>query len=141
MNVAIAQDLFKHAAKLGDPDAQADMAVRYALGIQPSQGVDQPLFELTSPDIPEALLNYFFAANGNDSYAQMALGYRHMHGVDVPQSCQAGLLYYHPVAEQVVQEAQYPGRLPQVLPSSDSNCCRLLSCWPFCCCKLLGSLG
>ena len=90
------------------------MAVRYALGIQPSQGVDQPLFELTSPDIPKALLNYFFAANGNDSYAQMALGYRHMYGVDVPQSCQASLLYYHPVAEQVVQEAQHPGRLPQV---------------------------
>lgn len=104
-----------HAAMLGDPDAQADMAVRYALGIQPSKGAGEPLFELTNPDIPKALLNYFFAANGNDSYAQMALGYRHMYGVDVPQSCQASLLYYHPVAEQVVQQAQYPGRLPQVL--------------------------
>ena len=115
-NVAIAQDLFQHAAELGDPDAQADMAVRYALGLQPSQEPRDFLFELTSPDVPASLLNYFFAANSNDSYAQMALGYRHLYGIDVPQSCHASLLYYQPVAEQVVQAAQYPGQLPQVTP-------------------------
>ena len=111
----IAHDLFKHAAELGDPDAQADMAVRHALGLQPTSGTKDLLYGLGSPDIPAALLNYFFAAAGNDSFAQMALGYRHMYGVDVPQSCQAGLLYYNPVAEQVVEAARYPGQLPQVL--------------------------
>ena len=90
------------------------MAVRYALGLQPSKGPSDFLFELTGPDVPSALLNYFFAASGNDSYAQMAMGYRHLYGIDVPQSCQASLLYYQPVAEQVVQSAQYPGHLPQV---------------------------
>ena len=93
------------------------MAVRYALGLQPTSGTRELLYGLGSPDTPAALLNYFFAAAGNDSFAQMALGYRHTYGVDVPQSCQAGLLYYNPVAEQVVEAARYPGQLPQVLLS------------------------
>ena len=44
----------------------------------------------------------------------MALGYRHMHGLRVPKSCQAAVLYYNPVAEQVVELARYPGTLPSV---------------------------
>lgn len=44
----------------------------------------------------------------------MALGYRHMHGLGVPRSCQAAVLYYNPVAEQVVERARYPQSLPQV---------------------------
>lgn len=113
-DLAIAHDLYKRAAELGDPDAQADMAVRLALGLQPLTGPGSLHYGLSSPDVPAALLNYFFAAAGNDSFAQMALGYRHMYGVDVPQNCQAGLLYYNPVAEQVVEAARYPGQLPQV---------------------------
>ncbi len=115
MDAAIAHDLFKRAAELGDPDAQADMAVRYSLGLQPTSSNEDMLYELTTPNTPEALLNYFFAAAGNDTFAQMAMGYRHMYGVDVPHSCQAGLLYYNPVAERVVEAARYPGSLPQVL--------------------------
>ncbi len=117
VDAAIAHDLFKRAAELGDPDAQADMAVRYSLGLQPTSGNAPMLYELTPPNIPEALLNYFFGAAGNDTFAQMALGFRHMYGVDVPQSCQAGLLYYNRVAEQVVEAARYPGSLPQVVYS------------------------
>lgn len=115
MDATIAHDLFKRAAELGDPDAQADMAVRYSLGLQPTSSNEDMLYELTTPNTPEALLNYFFAAAGNDTFAQMAMGYRHMYGVDVPQSCQAGLLYYNPVAERVVEAARYPGSLPQVV--------------------------
>lgn len=113
-DLAIAHDLYKRAAELGVPDAQADMAVRLALGLQPLKGPGSLHYGLGSPDVPGALLNYYFAAAGNDSFAQMALGYRHMYGVDVPQNCQAGLLYYNPAAEQVVEAARYPGRLPQV---------------------------
>jgi hypothetical protein len=115
VDAAIAHDLFKRAAELGDPDAQADMAVRYSLGLLPISSNEDMLYELTTPNTPEALLNYFFAAAGNDTFAQMAMGYRHMYGVDVPQSCQAGLLYYNPVAERVVEAARYPGSLPQVV--------------------------
>ena len=113
-DLAIAHDLYKRAAELGDPDAQADMAVRLALGLLPTTSPGPQQYGLTSPDVPAALLHYFFAAAGNGSFAQMALGYRHMYGVDVPQNCQAGLLYYNPVAEQVIEAARYPGQLPHV---------------------------
>lgn len=117
-DLAIAHDLYQRAAELGDPDAQADMAVRLALGLRPRTGAGSPNYGLTSPDVPAALLNYFFAAAGKDSFAQMALGYRHMYGVDVPQNCHAGLLYYNPVAEEVIEAARYPGHLPQVMLST-----------------------
>ena len=137
-------------------------------------------FTLRCPDITKhcltlpprrALLYYYFAAAGNDSFAQLALGYRHAHGLGVPKSCQtavrrsglalescplcaswsrytrahrrrhaavaprlvanalpnrhpgsrrrpahvlAQVLYYNPVAEQVVELARFPNSLPQV---------------------------
>ena len=37
-----------------------------------------------------------------------------MHGRGVPRSCQAAVLYYNPVAEQVVELARYPRSIPQV---------------------------
>ena len=73
-----------------------------------------PLFELGEPLWPEALTHYFFAASGNDSFARMALGYRHMQGLGVPRSCQTAVLYYQPVAEQVVELARTPNSLPYV---------------------------
>lgn len=45
---------------------------------------------LVPPDIPAALVHYTFAAKSGDPVAQMSLGYRHMHGIDVPRSCQTG---------------------------------------------------
>ena len=38
-----------------------------------------------------ALLHYYFAAAGNSSFAQLALGYRHAHGLGVPKSCQSAV--------------------------------------------------
>jgi hypothetical protein len=73
-----------------------------------------PLFQLGQPRWPEALTHYYFAAAGNDSFARMVLGYRHMHGLGVPKSCQTAVLYYQPVAEQVVDLARKPGSLPYV---------------------------
>ena len=37
-----------------------------------------------------------------------------MHGLGVPRSCQAAVLYYNPLAEQVVALSRYPDALPQV---------------------------
>ena len=73
-----------------------------------------PLFELGKPMWPEALVHYFFAASGNDSFSRMALGYRHMQGLGVPRSCPTAVLYYQPVAEQVVELARNPDSLPLV---------------------------
>ena len=113
-----------------------------------------------------ALLHYYFAAAGNSSFAQLALGYRHAHGLGVPKSCQSSVgacrhagrmcaaligravqdfwwcagrelcidhsslgnrllclqvLYYNPVAEQVVELARLPNTLPQARTFSRTN--------------------
>jgi len=76
-------------------------------------------FELGERDWEGGFANLFWAASNNDSVAQMALGYRHMHGLGVEQSCATAMLYYHQAAEKVVELARHPNRLPKVKrPSS-----------------------
>ena len=41
--------------------------------------------DLSPPDWPAALAHYYFAAAGNDTLAQMALGARHAAGLGVPK--------------------------------------------------------
>ena len=89
-----------------------------------------PLFELGEPMWPAALAHYFFAASGGDSFARMALGYRHMQGLGVPRSCQTAVLYYQPVAEQVVELARTPNSLPYV---SCFPCPAVIGCWALSC--------
>lgn len=48
-----------------------------------------------------ATLHFYFGALGGDPLSRMALGFRHLQGVGVPESCMAGVAYYQPVAEQV----------------------------------------
>eukprot|EP00884_Botryococcus_braunii_P018211 jgi/Botrbrau1/5073/Bobra.37_1s0037.1 len=111
----IAYRLLRRAASLGNPQAQGEIGFRMALGLRTplwdQQGI---MFGITEPDTPEALLNYYFAAGANDSFSQMVLGYRHMYGLGVPASCQAAVLYYNPVAEEVIEAARHPEGLPQV---------------------------
>ena len=45
---------------------------------------------LVPPDVPAALVHYSLAASAGDPVAQMSLGYRHLQGIGVPQSCQTG---------------------------------------------------
>lgn len=45
---------------------------------------------LVPPDVPAALVHYSLAASAGDPVAQMSLGYRHLQGLGVPQSCQTG---------------------------------------------------
>ena len=78
-------------AELGDPEAQADLAVHLALGIEPlAPNPADLLFTLRAPDPAAALAHYAFAAAAGDPAAQMALGYRHLYGMGVPASCQTG---------------------------------------------------
>mmetsp|Transcript_14536 Transcript_14536/g.43932 ORF Transcript_14536/g.43932 Transcript_14536/m.43932 type:complete len:758 (-) Transcript_14536:985-3258(-) len=107
----VAVQLMRYASDGGDPAAQADVAFRAALGLAPSSTGS---WEFQNPDLPEALLHYYFAAAGRDTVAQMALGHRHAHGVGVPRSCQAAVLYYQPVAERAVELARHPSSLPEV---------------------------
>lgn len=60
------------------------------IGTRTSRAHADLLFTLTTPDLESALAHYAFAAAAGDPVAQMALGYRHLHGLGVPQSCQTG---------------------------------------------------
>ncbi|KAL4449404.1 hypothetical protein ABPG77_007048 [Micractinium sp. CCAP 211/92] len=117
VNPAIAHRLLLLLAELGHPEAQADIAFHLALGIEPvAPNPRDQLFRLVAPDPAAALVHYAFAAQAGDPVAQMSLGYRHLHGIDVPRSCQTAALYYAPVAEKVTQSAQLRDGLPEIEP-------------------------
>eukprot|EP00899_Mesostigma_viride_P024620 jgi/Mesvir1/5342/Mv15430-RA.2 len=96
-DVAEARRLYERAADLGDAEAQAALAFMLLQ--------DTGLEQHRPQDVPKALLYLFFSARAGNSMASLAMGYRHLHGRGVQQSCKAAALYYRPVAEQVV--AQY----------------------------------
>ena len=106
--------LLEMAAGGGDAGAQTSLGVLRATGLLPdggSGGLGGEVFGL--PDVPRAVLQYYFGAVGNSTAAQMALGWRHQHGEGVPSSCQAAVLYYHPVAERVIEETRVGGGFPK----------------------------
>lgn len=73
----LAVQLYKRAAELGHPDAQADIAFRWSTGLEPNRRPGSGLdFTLGEQHMPEALLSYYFAAASNQTGAQMVLGYR-----------------------------------------------------------------
>ena len=106
--------LLEMAAGAGDAGAQTSLGVLRATGLLPdggSGGLGGEVFGL--PDVPRAVLQYYFGAVGNSTAAQMALGWRHQHGEGVPSSCQAAVLYYHPVAERVIEQTRLGGGFPK----------------------------
>jgi TPR repeat protein len=121
LNPAIAHRLVIELADGGDSGAQVELGVLLASGIRPvavmgpkkavkASGVNY--FVLGQPDVPKALVHYYFAARGGDALAQMALGYRHLYGLGVPQSCPTAAKYYNAVAERVIDMAKRPESLP-----------------------------
>ena len=64
--------------------------------------------------MPAAFVHLYFAASGNDSFANMALGHKHSVGFGVPESCPAAVMYYQVAADKVVKLAADPDGLPQV---------------------------
>jgi len=93
-DVDLAEKLFQQAAGQGWPEAQ------FALGVLYTSGFGRDL------NVPLGLTYLYFAAEGGSLGAQLALGYRHLLGVQMPKACNKALLYYNPVAEKVVASAQ-----------------------------------
>mmetsp|Transcript_12326 Transcript_12326/g.26616 ORF Transcript_12326/g.26616 Transcript_12326/m.26616 type:complete len:777 (-) Transcript_12326:145-2475(-) len=108
-------ELFRRASNLGDPEAQGQMGMRYALGLQEASSWDESgIKSFGQPDEESAMLHYYYGAVGGDDFSRMALGYRHMHGIGVPKSCWTAASYYQPVAEKTADLSTKPGTLPQV---------------------------
>ncbi|KAF3421600.1 hypothetical protein E2986_07120 [Frieseomelitta varia] len=97
-DIPAAYEIFKELAETGLPSAHMGMGFLYATGlggVHASQA--------------KALLHYTAAALGDDTRAQMALGYRHWAGVTTPASCERALDFYRKVANKVAEEVSLSG--------------------------------
>ncbi|GAB0092322.1 protein sel-1 homolog 1 [Sergentomyia squamirostris] len=124
----------ENAASYGHPKARAQMAWFRLLGI-PYLHLDHKyaydtFTELSNEGLPEAhtglgfmnaagigvnvsqakaLVHYTMAALGDDTFAQMALGYRYWAGISVTSSCEKALDFYRKVATKVASEVTFSG--------------------------------
>lgn len=94
--------LYAAAAEHGSAQAHWEMAVQSTLGWTADW------------DEEKALVHLYFASSGNHTMAQMALGFRHMHGLGVPKSCATAVLYYSEPAKSVVERSAVPGNVKRV---------------------------
>ena len=90
--------LFREAAALGDPGAHEELGFAHSVGWG---GVEQ--------STAKAVLHQYFAAMGGAPLAQMAMGWRHLRGAGVPESCQSAVLYYDPPAAAVADSTNAKG--------------------------------
>lgn len=97
LNVEAAKLVFTELAEKGLPDAHMGLGFMFAAGI--GQNVSQA----------KALLHYTFAALGDNTWAQMALGYRYWGGIGVPSNCEQALEFYQRVATKVAAEVTFSG--------------------------------
>ena len=107
-DAGLALALTARASGAGDPGAQFELGVALATGATPvgavgggpgdadaghdadpdtsgARAARAGALHLSPPDWPAALAHYYFAAAGNDTLAQMALGARHAAGLGVPK--------------------------------------------------------
>lgn len=88
-----AVSLYNQSARLGNATAQFAVAVLYNNGI------------LGFPhDEPIGMLNLYYAALGGEVAAQMAMGFRHLHGFGVPKKCATAVTYYELAANAAVDQ-------------------------------------
>ena len=124
-------ELYGLAAARGHPSAQLSMAVALTSGafVLGAPGEVEALdayarsrargargsaaVQSASPAAREdvAVLHEYFGALGGDPLAQMALGWRHLHGAGVPARCDAALEYYEAAADAAVRAMRDEGVL------------------------------
>lgn len=97
LNIEAARETFTELAATGLPEAHMGLGFMYASGI--GKNVSQS----------KAILHYTFAALGDNTWAQMAMGYRYWGGVGVPNSCEQALEFYQRVARKVAAEVTFSG--------------------------------
>jgi len=82
-----AADEFESLANEGVPEAHMGLGFLYSAGVG-GKNVSQPM----------ALIHYNLASLGDNTLAQMAMGYRYLYGINVPISCEKALIQYKRVA-------------------------------------------
>ncbi|XP_017039849.1 protein sel-1 homolog 1 [Drosophila ficusphila] len=91
-----AADEFESLANEGVPEAHMGLGFLYSAGVG-GKNVSQPL----------ALIHYTMAALGDNTLAQMAIGYRYLYGINVPISCEKALIQYKRVAKKVASKITF----------------------------------
>ncbi|KAJ3158798.1 ERAD-associated protein [Geranomyces michiganensis] len=106
-NASIALAHYLRPAQAGRPSSQRMVGLLYATGL----GVDER-------DYAKALLYLSFAAVGDDTVAEQALGYWHVKGIATHANCEEAAYYYQNVARKAVEryKAGPPGGLHMPLP-------------------------
>lgn len=92
VNGTLALQLYAEAAALGAPKAQFHVGVALSYGLW-----GFPL------DDAAAMTHYYFAALGGDVSASMALGHRHLLGINAPKTCETAVRYYEVAANRAIE--------------------------------------
>jgi hypothetical protein len=99
--VSESYDYLFRAAALGHPDAQHRLAAAYATGIYGGA--------LVQVDAGRSLVLEYMAALGGHPEACMGMGYRYLHGIGVPESCEKAQIYYEYAANEAAEQIRALG--------------------------------
>jgi alpha-mannosidase II/SEL1 protein len=97
LRIETAKKTFEELGEKGVPEAHMALGFMYATGI--GYNVSQS----------KALIHYTMAAIGDNSFAQMVMGYRYWAGITLANSCEKALDFYRKVASKVASEVTFSG--------------------------------
>lgn len=94
-------DYLFRAAAMGNTDAQHRLSAAYATGIYGGA--------LVPVDAGRSLVLEYMAALGGNPEACMGMGYRYLHGIGVPESCEKAQIYYEYAANEAAEQIRLLG--------------------------------
>ncbi|XP_070500245.1 protein sel-1 homolog 1 [Chironomus tepperi] len=97
LRIETAKQTFVELADKGVSEAHMALGFMYATGIG---------FNVSQS---KALIHYTMAAIGDNSFAQMVMGYRYWAGITLVNSCEKALDFYRKVASKVAAEVTFSG--------------------------------
>ena len=100
VNASYTFSLLTQSATMGNPAAQAYLAATYATGVY---------LTLVPMDASSSILLQYMSALGGSVEGNMAMGYRHLYGLGVAESCDLALKHYEFAANQVVSHIEEKG--------------------------------
>ena len=99
INITHAASFLHTAASLGNGRAHHLLAFLYTTSLLPPPSPHTPAAGM-------AMLHAYFAVLALDPLALSAFGFRHLHGLSVPRSCETAVRLYMRLAQRVVDEVE-----------------------------------